>query len=254
MKKEVIIKDLRISYLEECHCKSPKDTLIFLHGWGGTSFSWEKNITDLSKTYRCVSIDLPGFGASDTPTDVWGVPEYALFLRDFLNVLDVEKFILVGKSFGGRVAILFAVNYPILLNKLILIASAGIEGRSLLLRIRIEFFRLGRILLEALFGDSSTKVLNFFYKIFRIKKETNFYKSLIKERIVSCDLSSYAKKIQTPTLILWGSDDSTLPLRIGIKLHKLIRDSVFHVFPTATHSVAEERFSEVNKIIKDFCL
>jgi len=253
MKNEIIVKDIKVHYQDLCQCSSPKDTLVFLHGWGGTSSSWEKNITSLSRLYRCISVDFPGFGISDTPSSCWGVPEYTLFVRDFLNALSVEKCTLVGKSFGGRVAILSAFTYPRLLNKLILVAAAGVEGRSIFVESRVKFFSLGRDLIERLFSGYSPKVLNFFYRIFRINKEANPYKSLIKNAVVSLDLSWYARNINTPTLIIWGSNDQVLPLRVGQKLNRLIRGSVLNVIHDATHNVAEEKFVEVNSVITNFC-
>ena len=253
MKNEIIVKDIKVHYQDLCQCSSPKDTLVFLHGWGGTSSSWEKNITSLSRLYRCISVDFPGFGISDTPSSCWGVPEYTLFVRDFLNALSVEKCTLVGKSFGGRVAILSAFTYPRLLNKLILVAAAGVEGRSIFVESRVKFFSLGRDLIERLFSGYSPKVLNFFYRIFRINKEANPYKSLIKNAVVSLDLSWYARNINIPTLIIWGSNDQVLPLRVGQKLNRLIRGSVLNVIHDATHNVAEEKFVEVNSVITNFC-
>ena len=99
---------LEIKYIRECFTEDPKSTILFLNGWGGSSLSWKDNIAELAKYYDCIALDFPGFGVSEEPTDIWDVYKYADFLENFRKSLNLKRFILIGKSFGGRVAIVYA--------------------------------------------------------------------------------------------------------------------------------------------------
>ena len=69
------------------------DPLLLIHGWGGSSNSLEKLAQLLSSEYKAITLDLPGFGQSDRPESDWGVGEYAKFLVDFIDRLNLKPVI-----------------------------------------------------------------------------------------------------------------------------------------------------------------
>ena len=112
-----------------------KDSIIFLHGWGS-----DKEVMKIFKDdfpeYKLLFIDLPGFGKSKTD-EIWTTQKYAQKIDEFLNELKIEKFCIVGHSFGGKVATLLNPNY------LILLSSAGIiQEKSLKIKLKIKIFKL----------------------------------------------------------------------------------------------------------------
>lgn len=108
--------------------KGKRRTLIFVHGLGSYAPAWKKNISELSKKYHCVALDLPGYGKSAKSNDWdYNMSFFAETIRDFVLKQNYGKVVLVGHSMGGQVSMTFALNYPDLLEKLILIAPAGLE-------------------------------------------------------------------------------------------------------------------------------
>ncbi|MBI5222174.1 MAG: alpha/beta fold hydrolase, partial [Candidatus Magasanikbacteria bacterium] len=103
-----------------------KPILIILPGWGGTKETWH-NFTDLAKDFFEIEvIDLPCFGEEPCPTKVWGVEEYADFVKSKISNIkyQISKPTLLGHSFGGQIAAYFAAQNPEMIDKLILFAPA----------------------------------------------------------------------------------------------------------------------------------
>ena len=72
---------------------SSDNVLVFLHGWGGDSSSWDFNIKELKNYFTCIVLDFPGFGISDRPNKIWNVEDYTDFLQKFVEELNIKKFI-----------------------------------------------------------------------------------------------------------------------------------------------------------------
>ncbi len=123
-KMKAIVEGLATEYTDEGHGQ----VVLMLHGWGDNLHTFDPLLQFILK-YRVVRLDLPGFGNSEKPQDVWGVQEYANFVRAFCAKLDIVPEAILGHSFGGRI-ILKGVGTGVLSpQKIILIASAGIAKR-----------------------------------------------------------------------------------------------------------------------------
>ena len=102
--------------------------VLILHGWGASSSSWEKVQEILSdNNYKVFCPDLPGFGKTEAPEKAWGVSDYVDWVLEFTKTQNLDNFILIGHSFGGRVSIKFANYYPEKIKSLILCDSAGLK-------------------------------------------------------------------------------------------------------------------------------
>src|SRR3989344_4726315 len=105
-------------------------SVLILHGWGSSSKSFEEISRLLrEKGHQVFAPDLPGFGSERTQDKPWPLDDYVNFVLNFAQAQDLNKFILLGHSFGGRIGIKFAVRYPEKLSGLILYAAAGIKPR-----------------------------------------------------------------------------------------------------------------------------
>jgi len=181
--------------------------IIFLHGWG-----LDKNcFTELAKqlNYKKILFDLPGFGKTELPKRPWGTLDYANYVK---NAFVKEKSILLGYSFGGRIAIKIAADYSELVDKVILIASAGLRKK----------FSLKRLIRKIL------------------KKSSQDYKNAgslkpILSKIVAQDLTKDLKKIKCETLILAAENDTETPLWTAKKMHKLIKNNKLIILPGLGH-------------------
>ena len=100
--------------------------IVFLHGWGGNYMMMNPHVALLSHDYRCINLDLFGFGSSEEITNYHSFDDYIQNLHEYLLSLKVETPIFIAHSFGARVAIEYAQKYPI--RALILTGAAGIKA------------------------------------------------------------------------------------------------------------------------------
>ena len=118
---EVKIKDLTIHYTQYGKGKD----ILLLHGWG-QNIEMMKPLGDaFSDEYRITILDLPGFGKSEEPKETWTIKKYNEMLEEFIKETNVKQPIVMGHSFGGRLAIRYSAEHPI--EKLVLFGSPCIR-------------------------------------------------------------------------------------------------------------------------------
>lgn len=100
---------------------------IFIHGLGSYAPAWKNNIEGLQKNFRCIALDLPGYGKSSKGKYEASMTYYATIIKDFMQVLGLEKAVLAGHSMGGQIAMTTALAYPDVVERLVLVAPAGFE-------------------------------------------------------------------------------------------------------------------------------
>ena len=128
--------------------------VVFLHGLSGCWQNWLESIPPLAADHRVIAIDLPGFGESPMPAEPISVSGYARIVVELLDALGVERATIVGNSMGGFVGCEMAIRFPARVERLVLVAAAGLSLRHMRherkrgLRARAEnllFFGLGRL-------------------------------------------------------------------------------------------------------------
>lgn len=215
--------------------------ILILHGWGSSSDSWIRVQEILvSKGYKVIIPDFPGFGKSKTPLNAWGVDDYVNWLNSFLLSQKLEKFFLIGHSFGGRVAIKFVVKYPEKVESLILCGSAGIKPEpGLKTRIIFLLSKFGNAFFTPKpllrFKDGAK---NIFYSFLRNRdyvKANRIMRETIK-KVLEEDLLQELSKIKTKTLILWGKLDKMVPVKYSYIFKEKIQNSVLEILPESGHS------------------
>lgn len=119
-----------------------KQTIVFLHGFTGSSEDWSEIIPQIDSNFSSITVDLIGHGKSDSPADtaLYEIDSIIQQLKSIIEKLALNKIILCGYSMGGRVALSFANKFPQLINGLILESStAGIKNeKERLARIRSD--------------------------------------------------------------------------------------------------------------------
>ena len=93
------IKGLNVEYL----CEGEGEAVVLLHGWGSNKELYKGIISVVSQKYMALAPDLPGFGASEEPKEPWSVGDYADFVIELLERLNIKKAVFIGHSYGGRV-------------------------------------------------------------------------------------------------------------------------------------------------------
>lgn len=126
MKEESVSKDMTIAYADE----GKGDVILFIHGLGSNAASWKKNISALKGDNRCIVVDLPGYGKSSKGKFSADMAFHANHLFNLMKKLKIKKFSICGHSMGAQIAMHMALMQPEVIQKLILIAPAGIETFS----------------------------------------------------------------------------------------------------------------------------
>lgn len=249
----IFCQGLKINY-------SVSDTgsnLLVLHGWGGSYNSWlQFRKLMVNKGISVIIPDLPGFGKSDKFSKVWTLDDYIDFVLEFTNKLGLEKFYLLGHSFGGRLAIKLAAKYPKKVKKLILVGSAGVKAEQTLKQ--QAFFilvKIGKFIFSApglkWLQPLIIKLLTYlgvakdYYKLDGTMRET--FKNVINE-----DLFPYLSKIKAETLIIWGKGDRIVPLEYGRLIKKEISRSRLEIIDNARHGVHLQTPEKLVNLVCDF--
>lgn len=228
------------------------DTIVLMHGWGGSTLSFKPIFDYLSKRYRVYTFDFPGFGKSDLPPKGWGTEEYGNLVIKFLNnVIGVERVNIIGHSFGGRVAIFLSANFPERVNKLVLVDSAGIRPkRRLDYYIKVAIAKTGkRIFSASVFGKYGDHLIDGLYRLVGSKdyqQQSGVMRSTLV-KVVNEDIRPLLSNIFVPTLLIWGEDDKDVPLAYAKIMEKEIKDAGLVVLKGAGHFSYLDRF-------QDFCL
>ncbi len=214
--------------------------LVILHGWGGSSDSWEKVMEILKNDFEIFVPDIPGFGKSLSPPKPWKLEDFAFWFKEFVEKLKIKPFFLLGHSFGGRVAIKFLTLFPQGVEKLILCSAAGIKPKPTFKKRVIFFLALAgnAIFSKKPFRRFHDKIRNLFYRFLRNSdwpKTKGTMKETLKN-VLSEDLSPELDKINIKTLILWGEKDNIVPLKYGKIFAKKIKSATLKVLPKVRHS------------------
>ena len=231
--------------------------ILILHGWGRGSDSWVEVQTKLAQIgYKVVVPDLVRFGKSNPPLTVWGVDDYVGFIKVFAEKLNLDTFILLGHSFGGQIALKFALKHPGMLRGLILYAAAVIRKPPFLWARVIAVFAKGGNAVFLVWPLSFFKPLakKLLYKILS-NTDYLYEKGIMKqvrEKVLRENLSPYFSKIQIPTFILWGENDTITPLKDARMMHRAIPSASLVIVPRANHRIHHTMPYEVCKNILEF--
>jgi pimeloyl-ACP methyl ester carboxylesterase len=245
-----LVKGLNINYKET----GEGTQLVFLHGWGSSLQVFDQIQQHFEKDFHVFSIDLPGFGKSDEPKDVWGVDEYTQFIEEFFRIKNISNPILAGHSYGGRISILYASRNPV--SKLILIDSAGIKPtRSLEYYLKVYSFKFVRKTLPIVVG--ATKA-NEIVDQYRKKAGSSDYQSAspmmrqVLVKSVNEDLKKFMPLIKAPSLLIWGENDTATPVSDGETMEKLIPNAGLVVLKGVGHFSFIEKLGEFLIILDNF--
>ena len=189
--------------------------LIILHGWGSNKNLMKQSFSNYMDGFRHIYIDLPGFGNS-TCSMALTTADVARIIELFMIHINAQKDIIMGHSFGGKVALVLEPKI------LVLVASAGIYvDKPLKIKAKIALFKLFKLLglskFRSLFvADDAKELSEYMYQTFK--------------NVVNEDFSDEFSKYEGRALLFWGKEDSATPLSSAEKIHSLIKDSSLEVY------------------------
>ncbi len=261
--------DIRLAYVDE---GKGDQTIIFIHGLGSYLKSWQKNIEGLKEHYRCIAVDLPGYGKSSKAPHSGMMSFYAGVIRDLVDELNLKNVVIAGHSMGGQIAMMFAVNYPDKVQKLILAAPAGFEEFN---KGQKQWFR-DVMTVEGVYKTTVEQIqTNLAYNFYNVPADAEF---MITDRIAmrsAEDFEAYCyavvrsvngmvdepvidilKEIQQPALILFGEFDNLIPNRflnpgktfdVAQKGANLLPISNLVMIPDCGHFLQFEKYKVFNE-------
>ncbi len=246
--------------------------VILIHGLGGSTIVWQRNVEFLAERYSVYAIDMPGHGYSENPSLGYGLDAAVKYLTAFMDALKIPKTAVVGNSAGGLAAINLVLKHPERVSKLAIVDAAGI-GKDLVGFLRLisipgagEFFAKpsvgnARALLRAIFYDPSNIPPGMAEEMAKVRRLPGRKLALLKYLRLGANVFGQKPnviqyqelhKISVPTLVLWGKNDLLIPVAHAEKAAKAILRSRLQIFDDCGHWPQMEKSEEFNTLLRDF--
>ncbi|MBW3608025.1 MAG: alpha/beta fold hydrolase [Actinobacteria bacterium] len=249
--------------------------VVFLHGLSGCWQNWLESIPPLAGDHRVIAIDLPGFGESPMPAEPISVSGYARTVVDLLDALGVPEATIVGNSMGGFVGCEIAIRFPARVQRLVLVAPAGLSLRHMRherkrgLRARAQnvlFFGLGRLARRTDVVVRSRRLRRALLLLVVAHPE-RLPGPLILEQargagkpgfddaldaMTSYPIRDRLGEIGCPALVVWGEEDRLVPVRDAAEFEWLIPEARKILYPDTGHMAMLERPARFNADVRAF--
>jgi len=270
----VDVDGLKIAYLD---LGSGPRTIILIHGLGSNLTFWKENLDALSRNYRVLALDLPGFGRSSKANYGYSMAFFARAVDGFMDQLGIEDGVLMGHSLGGQVAMTHALRYPGKATELILIAPAGLEPFE-----PSEAAWLAEVVTAkaVMHKDAEAVYTSVAGNFYHMPREADF---LVNDRLKIIEGPDFAQycyansravaamvegpvwdrlgEIAVPVLVVFGEADQLIPnpvihggstRRLATRSVARFPDARLVMVPRAGHMVQFERAARVNEEVLEF--
>jgi pimeloyl-ACP methyl ester carboxylesterase len=240
-KKTIIISGLKVCYWLSSGCQLDR-AVVFLPGWRSPATLF---CSVLGDTPNLVAVNFPGWPETETPQSVWGLAEYAGFLQEFLQKLQIKPALLIGHSVGAAIAVEY-LSRGGQAERLIIIDGAvcrekSARSRALLIGAKIFRFCLPWVS-PARRQRWAGKLLSQDYR--EAGELTEIYKRLISE-----DRQTAFQALKLPVVLIWGQDDQDTPLAQADQLKKKRPQTSLDIIAAAGHYCFLDQPQEFKKII-----
>ena len=237
---KIKLKDLDINYVQYGEGKD----IVLLHGWG-QNIEMMKFLGDrFCEDFRITILDFPGYGESPEPNSAWYISDYCDLVHELVTELKIKNPILIGHSFGGRVAIKYASLYDV--DKLVLFGAPCIR-KNKELDTKTKFLKWAKSL-------PGMNGIGEYMKKYIGSRDYKAASPIMRQVLVNTvneDLSEDAKKIKCPTLLIWGTNDTEAPIEDARELEKLLSDGAL-IELSGTHYAYIENLNQVTNILYNF--
>lgn len=255
--KEVVAGTIKTTYL----CCGEGEPVVLLHGAGAGAVTWSKSIALLSQYFHVIAPDIVGYGESDKPDAPYDRHYFASWLKQFLSALHIDKAHIVGLSQGGAIALQFVLEYPDMVDKLVLVNAGGLGAKPSLLPF------LGMLWLNSMPSSLAYRFYSRFllsdrgkrdkahggYSVAVLKSEGGknaFFQG--KGAAVSAIPESQLRDIHHETLIMWGEEDKLFPAPCGEKAAQIMPNAKWCPIAGAGHLPLMEQTKVFNNALLEF--
>ncbi|MBU1911296.1 alpha/beta hydrolase, partial [Patescibacteria group bacterium] len=226
-----------------------KPVLLCLHGWGGSRESFDPLREELKGTdIEIITPDLPGFGTEPEPDRPWSVDDYADWVESRMSKVE-GRMLILGHSFGGRIAFKLAIRRNLKINHLFLCASAGIKYPNRFhITIGLAIAKTGNFFLSLpIINKLKAPAKKILYKALRVHdyEEASPMMKQTMIKVTGEDFKPQLSQITLPTDIFWGEDDKITPISDAHIINDLIKGSRLHTYPSVKHKVHKDKAKEI---------
>jgi pimeloyl-ACP methyl ester carboxylesterase len=249
---QIVVDSLLVSY-DEAGGKN-KQVMLCLHGWGDDRRTFAGLTAAFKADYNVIALDLPGFGTSQAPPDVWGLEEYAHFVAKFLKKLGISEVdTLVAHSNGAAVAIVAIAAGQLAPKHFVILGGAGIRDQEKAKKLGLK--AVAKVGKTMTFWLPASKKKSLQKKLYGAAGSDMLAVPHLQEtfkKTVSQDVQADARKIDVPTLLIYGESDRATPPMYGEIYQRLIPNSQLQVIADAEHFVHHDQAAKVHTLIKEF--
>jgi pimeloyl-ACP methyl ester carboxylesterase len=229
--------------------------VVLLHGWGGCIASMGPIREALRSAYTVVSVDLPGFGESEVPSEVWGSEEYARCIGEMLVAAGfADVACAVGHSFGGKVAAYLALQGAVNVRSLMLVGTPGARlPLSEETKRRIARTKRGKKIAAMLPGPIRRSIEKRYEKLGSedYRNATGVMRKILV-KTVNEDIRETLAGIAVPTLLVFGANDTATPVEIGRIMEDKIKGSGLVVMENSGHFPYLDEPAAFNAVARSF--
>jgi len=238
--------------------------VVLLHGWGCSTKLMQPVAQALSEDMTVLLVDFPAHGESDRPPEPWGVPEFAECTLKLLEELSFLPCSVIAHSFGGRVTLELAARAHNenrrLFEKIVLTGAAGLRAPASNEKSkRTKQYQQLKKAVRA-FGNlplcsgAAKKMEEALLKKYGspdyVALDEEMRKTFVK--VINHNQESLLPLVDSPTLLVWGDQDTETPLWMGRKMEKDIPDAGLVIFEGGTHFAYLEQVGRFNAIVRNF--
>jgi pimeloyl-ACP methyl ester carboxylesterase len=274
--QSVTVRDtIDIAYVDE---GEGEEVLLFVHGLGSYLAAWNKNISVLSNQYRCIALDLPGYGRSTKAAYPGTMSFYSNILAEMLQALDIQEVTLVGHSMGAQISLTTALQHPRVVKGMVLAAPAGFETFT---EQDAQVLKSATVPKAVAAAPAEQVKFNIGQNFYEFPNDAKF---MIEDRLAMTsteDFMTYCTvvsnnvrgmlaepvfnsldEIEKPVLVVYGANDALIPNRY---LHKnlttlevaeagvdALPNARLEIIPECGHFVPFEKADNFNTLVKAF--
>src|SRR2546425_3113841 len=265
------VNGARIHYQEAGDENAP--AVILIHGFISSNVIWSHVVMPLAQAgFRAIAPDLPGYGYSDKPADAeYTIAEQARAVIGLMDRLQIEKAGIVGTSYGGAVAATIALDYPERVEKLVLVGAVSNDDAKRKFLLRVSCLPLVGDIATPLFLGSRwilrKRMTDMYRRMGRpinekmvasrhhLLETANAHRAMIRtaRRWSANRIEREASLIRQPTLLVWGDEDTHIPIENAIMLRDTIPNAKLIVFRNCGHLPPAECPEKFVEVVAEFC-
>lgn len=218
--------------------------LLMVHGFRSSARFFRPAMLSLSDRWRVVAPDLPGHGDSEPWDPDTDVVEQWVLLEGFLDVMGMDEMVVIGSSRGGAVALQLAAHRPARVSRLVLIAAPT------------KPFKVGTLDVRKMIVNEEALTDDLLREMGRTMMASRDYETARRRAVeadtLERDLRPIMGDVRAPTLVIWGAEDRTIPVEMGLELLSGIPDSRMRLVGGAGHVPLLDKPTEMLGLVRDF--